>query len=529
MKRIFFTLLITMSFILTSCGHSGDINSNNLAELTIAITRDENTLTPFTYVTGTPGLDVLRLVFDSLFTLDLNGEVIPWMVEDDFVIDDISRVYTMTLKDGQFWHDGVRLTAEDVQFTFEYALTQTHTRWLSIANQIESIDVLGNAITITLHYGNPDFLRTGLADMPIIPMHIYADIEVASWYTGPTIGSSLFRLSEYRIGRYYVLEAVEGYFRGEPAVSRINMPIMTDTAAITQAQIAGQISAATRSIGPEVIDVFEEADGIQILSGRGFASTKLLFNCERELLNNARFRQALVYALDIETMMNTITLGHATIASPGFVTADAPNAVTTLSYEYNPNRANEIFDELGLYKIEGIRLHNGSPITFNLLVQSGNPNRIRAAELIRVYLEAVGITITVDSMETDTLDSFVWPGLDVSLGRDFDISMWGWSAPVQLNPMILVRLGMSEHALGDLNLSGLVDEEFDRLSRMFINTPVQTERDEISRLLQIRLAELMPFASLWHESMNFAVNKDHFDGWEFQSSVGIINRFSFLR
>jgi peptide/nickel transport system substrate-binding protein len=528
MKKII-TIMLAILLIfaaITGCGGVNDVAEE--LELVIAITRDENTLTPFTYVTGTPGLEVLRLVFDSLFTFDLDGRVIPWMVEDDFTIDDSSRVYTMTLKSGQRWHDGEPLTAEDVKFTFEYAMTQTQMRWRNIASQVERVEISGSEIIITLYEGNPDFLRTGLADMPIIPRHIYEGVENAAHYMEPTIGSSLFALTEYSIGRYYVFEAVEGYFRGTPAVSRINMPIMTDSAAISQAMIAGQISAATRSIEPEVFSVFEAAEGIEILSGRGYAPTMLLFNCEREILNDARFRRALAYALDIETMMNTITLGHATQALPGFITDDQPHAVTELTFEYNPARASMILDDLGFYKTDGVRHHHGAPITFSLLVQSAAPARIRAAELIRVYFEAVGIIVTVESMESDTISALVWPGFDVSQSGDFDMTMWGWSAPVQLDPRAPIRLGMSDPVHGDLNLSGLVDEEFDRLSRMYIDTIDPAERAELSRQLQIRLAELMPLISLWHDTLNFAVNTDHYDGWAFQNTVGVINRFSFL-
>ena len=52
-------------------------------ELVVAMTKDENTLTPFTYVTGTPGFDVMRFLYDSLFTIDANNEAVPWMVEDE--------------------------------------------------------------------------------------------------------------------------------------------------------------------------------------------------------------------------------------------------------------------------------------------------------------------------------------------------------------------------------------------------------------------------------------------------------------
>jgi len=524
MKKII-AIFISLAALLSGCAVGRDTPAPRDDTLVIAITRDENTLTPYTYVTGTPGLEVMRLVYDSLFTFGIDGGVIPWMV-DSYTICAHSRVYTMTLSAGQYWHDGTALTAGDVEFTFEYALTQNRSRWRAIAGQVESIETDGREITITLTDGNPDFLRSGLADMPIIPRHVFENVEDASLFDGPTIGSSLFRLTQYRIGQYYVFEAVEGYFRGEAAVSRINMPIITDPAAVSQALIAGQIAAATRSVPFETLDAFSDADGIEIMSGRGYSPTMLLFNCHRGLLSDPLFRRAIIHAMDIDAMMNTVTLGRATLGSPGF--SDMPDVV----YLHNSVAAAMIFDQLGLTvrDSDGLRLHDGEPVTFSLLVQSASPNRIRAAELISAYLREVGIGVTVVAMESDTVDAHVWPGFDVSQGhqRDFDMTMWGWSAATRLDPAFIVRLGASDHAVGDLNLGGFVNARFDELSRAYLDTTDAQTRAEFSEAMQQVFAQYAPFVNLWYEDLHFAVNTDDFDGWVFQMGVGVVNRFSFL-
>ena len=41
-----------------------------------------------------------------------------------------------------------------------------------------------------------------------------------------TLGSGMYRLKEYKVGQYYILEAVEDYFKGAPRVKTLNMPIM---------------------------------------------------------------------------------------------------------------------------------------------------------------------------------------------------------------------------------------------------------------------------------------------------------------
>ena len=344
------------------------------------------------------------------------------------------------------------------------------------------------------------------------------------------MGSSLFRITDYVIGQYYVFEAVENYFRGTSQISRINMPIMTDSTAISQALISGQISTATTSIPPETINEFEAAGNLDILSGRGFSPTFLQFNTENEILRDPAFRRALGFALDIPEMIDAVMLGFGIVGLPGFYTDDMPQARVDLQYTYDPALASSILEELGYSEqnSDGIRLMNGEPISFDILVQSGNIARLRAAELISAYLKDIGIQVNVVSMESDTLDTLVWPDFDVSLGRDFDMAMWGWSAPVQLNPASIVRLGMSDHTIGDLNIGGLSCPIFDELSRAYLSTSNATERDEISLELQERIAYLAPFINLWYDNLNFAVNTSHYGDWQFQTGIGVINRFSFL-
>ena len=527
-------LCLVCLFMFTGCTSGGSKITEEAASvdtLVIAVSRDENTFTPYTYVTGSPGLDVLRLVYDSLFSFDIDNNIIPWMIEDGYTVDADNRVYRMVLKDGLFWHDGVPLTAGDVKFTFDYALTQARSRWKGIASQIESLVIENEKdITITLISGNPNYLRGGLCDMPIIPKHIYEGIEDAGEYAGDTIGSSLYKLKEYKIGEFYIFEAAEGYFKGDARVSTLNMPIMTDAAAVSQALIAKQISASTRNIPPETIRVFENTEGIEILSCRGYAPVMLQFNCERKYLSEPEFRSAIAYALDIDAMIGTVALGYADKGLPGFYTDDMAGALSSRVYEYNPDTANSILDGLGYTEknASGIRMDGASPITFEVLVYSSNTARIRTAELIREYLSSAGIGVTVSAMEADTVDEYVWPEFDVSEGRDYDMAMWGWSAPVQLNPASLVRLGMSDYDSGDLNIGGMRSGAYDSLCESYLGTVNAGQREEISKNLQSLLAELAPFVNLWYDRMNYAVDAAAYDGWAVQKGAGVINRYSFL-
>lgn len=513
-----------------SSGSNQSASSAAVDSLTIAISADENTLTPFTYVHGSPGFDAMSLIYDTLFVRTPDNTIIPWMVKE-YSVENDSKVYHITLEDGLKWHDGQPLTAEDVKFTFEYVLTQSRTRFSAIGKKVENIEVKNDKeFTIALKETDVNFINNSLTDLRIIPKHIYENEADATAVTS-SVGSGMYKLVEYKSGEYYKLEAMEDYFKGSPKVKNLNLPIMTDKSSIQQGIISGQLAGSTTSVSAAVLDTFNNASGIDILKADGYAPTMLYFNCEREPFNNAKFRQAISLGIDMDTIIQQVALGHATKGTPNFIREDLEEAEKGLSYEYNVEKANQILDELGYNQknSEGIRLDaNGSPLHFSLLTYSDSTNRVRAAELISKQLKDIGIDVEVTSMESTAVDDKVWPEFDVSKGRDFDMTMWGWSAPVMLNGGSLAALCSSDYAIGNDNIGGYKNDEFDKLVSNYQSATTIEEANEASKEMQKFIANEYPFITLYYDDNLYACNTSMYDGWVASKSGSTLNVFSFL-
>ena len=513
-----------------SSGSNQSASSAAVDSLTIAISADENTLTPFTYVHGSPGFDAMSLIYDTLFVRTPDNTIIPWMVKE-YSVESDSKVYHITLEDGLKWHDGQPLTAEDVKFTFEYVLTQSRTRFSAIGKKVENIEVKNDKeFTITLKETDVNFINNSLTDLRIIPKHIYENEADATAVTS-SVGSGMYKLVEYKSGEYYKLEAMEDYFKGSPKVKNLNLPIMTDKSSIQQGIISGQLAGSTTSVSAAVLDTFNNASGIDILKADGYAPTMLYFNCEREPFNNAKFRQAISLGIDMDTIIQQVALGHATKGTPNFIREDLEEAEKGLSYEYNVEKANQILDELGYNQknSEGIRLDaNGSPLHFSLLTYSDSTNCVRAAELISKQLKDIGIDVEVTSMESTAVDDKVWPEFDVSKGRDFDMTMWGWSAPVMLNGGSLAALCSSDYAIGNDNIGGYKNDEFDKLVSNYQSATTIEEANEASKEMQKFIANEYPFITLYYDDNLYACNTSMYDGWVASKSGSTLNVFSFL-
>ena len=73
-------------------------------------------INPLLSQTSEADADIATLIYSGLFAYDAQGQIQPNLA-DHYVVSEDSLTYTVTLKDGIRWHDGEKLTAQDVAFT----------------------------------------------------------------------------------------------------------------------------------------------------------------------------------------------------------------------------------------------------------------------------------------------------------------------------------------------------------------------------------------------------------------------------
>ncbi|MGY4707453.1 ABC transporter substrate-binding protein [Candidatus Bipolaricaulota sp. J31] len=500
--------------------------------LRLAIHTDESTLTPFTYVFGYPGYYALKFIYDSLFELDRDNIPRPWLVEDYTVSDD-GLVWTLRLREGVRWHDGEPFTADDVKFTYDYFRAHRHSRFTTpIARALERVEVV-DAHTVRMYLKKPDpaFIFAPLADVPILPEHVWRGVEDPSGLT-ENVGTGPYRLVEYRPGQAYVLEGNPDYFKGEPYFDRIVMPIITEPSTLYTALKSGQVDAASMGLSPELVPQFTAVPGLKVVRGPGYALTLLQINNGRFPLDDKRFRQALAHAIDTQYLVDTVLLGYGTAALPGFFHPSSPWCNPDVPrYEGGPERAAAILEELGFLDRDGDGIReapDGSALSLEILVYSGRPLRIRTAEIISSWLAEAGLRAPVRALDAATVDSLVWPEFDVRKGRDYDLAMWGWSAPLQFNPWKPLLLFHSDPDVGVLNIGGYSNPEVDALiEELYVTTDMEAVREKVFRLQEL-VAEDVPFIPLYFADGIYAYWPEAHDRWVFVKGVGIFNKLSLV-
>ncbi len=524
LKRFLVAVSVLVLLTLAFAEHSG-------RSLRMAITQDEGTLTPYTYQTGYPGYEIMTLIYDTLYLMDANLNPQPWLAADTEISED-GLNYTITLKENLSWQDGEALTSADVAFTMQYFKENLLGRFTTAANKVASVTT-PDAQTAVLTLASPDatFLPNSLTDIPILPEHVWSSITDPKTVEEP-MGSGPYILAEYRADQFYRLVENPNFWGPKPAFDSIIAPVIRDQTATFQALQAGEIDVAVRNVSPELVERFSSRNDLKIAQGPGFASTIVIMDVTQGALANPAVRQVMAGLIDYNRLIDNLLLSYGTSGPPGFLPPASPVAnPNTQEYpKFTPAEAQARLEELGFSKgSDGVYVDaEGNQLEFEFLTYSDNPIRLRAAELIAQDLQAGGFSINIRTMEREALVDRVWPEFDVSKGRSYQMSMFGWSAPVAAQ----ARLGAllhSDPSVGVLNLSGYNNPEIDSLADQAAITSDPEARAALLYDIQEIVAQELPLITLFYQDGIYAYRPAAFDNWTFMAGQGIINKNSFVQ
>lgn len=529
-KKSKFLLLFVFSIVaLVGSG----VAAQEVELLRMGITGDESTLNPYSYVTGNPGWNMLLLQYDTLYQLDESGVPQPWLATGSEVSEDGLTV-TIDLRDDVMWHDGTALTANDVKFTVDYFKEWSHGRFTRDLRPVESAEVDGDSrIIFTLTSVTPNLEMAAFSDVPILPAHIWADItdpNEANLDIETNIGSGPYKLTRYEPDQFYRFEANVDYFAGTPQVSELVFVKFADTIGAMAALQANEIDMVVVSAPPEQVELLSGTPDISVIQGPLFTTAMVNYDIERAPFDQLVVRQAMSMAIDRQDIVDTVYLGQATVGSVGWTHPLSAYANPDIVSEYDVVAANQLLEDAGIVDSDddGIRELDGESLNVDFLAASNRPLTIRIAGLVKEMLLEIGINADVMVVEASTWEDAVWPGFDVNQGRNYDMSMWGWSAPVQADPIRIGSLVHSDPSVGSLNLTGYNNARIDELSVELGQTLDVDRQLELFYEIQAIIAEELPFIMLLYPDAVYAYRPAVYDNWGFMSGQGIFHKLSFL-
>lgn len=346
--------------------------------------------------------------------------------------------FTLTLRDGIKWSDGVPFSSADVLFSFRAVYDEKTASVLGSAMRVggRPLEVSApDASTIVLKF--PASFGPGLRlldNLVILPRHrLEAALDrgalASAWSTGtpPTeiVGLGPFVLSEYSPGQRLTFVRNPHYWRSDggeqlPKLDRLTLEIVPDQNAELLRLEAGQVDFTQGELRPDDYNTIKraaDAGRVRLLDlGIGPDGDAFWFNlnpgakardARRAWLQSEELRKAISHAIDRQAFANTVFLGAAVPIHGPITPANrrwySPNAPV---YQYDPARARDLLAKIGLADRNGDGLledRRSQPVRFSVITLKGNTALERGATVVREDLRTIGVTMDVVPLEAGAL------------------------------------------------------------------------------------------------------------------------------
>ena len=324
-KRFLVMLLVSaMTTALCACagGKAGSADADSL--ITIGIPQDlDESLDPHV-AEGAGTREVLFNVFEGLVKPNSNGDLIP-AVASDYSINEDGTVYTFTLREGVKFHNGKKVTVQDVKASLDKcAGTESGEPLVAAFSAVKEINTPDDkTIEVVLKESDTDFLPNLTA--AILPAdHLDASTE--------PIGTGPYKYVSRSPQENIILESFDDYWGEKAKIKTVVLKIVADADTIVMNLEGGSIDLMARLSTTQAAQL---SDNFDIYEGTMNLVQALYINNSVEPFNNTKVRQALSYAVDVQEIMDFVSDGKGTETGSSMFPAFGKYYMKELNDTYN--------------------------------------------------------------------------------------------------------------------------------------------------------------------------------------------------
>lgn len=464
--------------------------------------------------------DLVALIFNGLVRLDASGQPAPdlashWEISPD------GRTYTVTLRSDVQWQDGVPFSADDVLFTVGLLQDPGYTGPADVATLWRQVKVEAiNPETVRFVIPEPfapflDYLTVG-----ILPQHILKGVSAAELPGHPfnlkPIGTGPFVVDTVTSGGGYIssitLSASPTFTGHRPYLSKVEFRFYPDHASVLAAYQAGEIQGIGQVLPSDLPRVRAEPH-LNLFSALSSEMTMIILRLDDPgvaFFQDRRVRQALLYGLDRQALIDRVLDGQGAIANSPILPWSWAYDPGVPTYPYDPKRAEALLDEAGWVLSTGApaggrsepvaggdatRKHEGSDMTFKLAVSDEPLHKALAEEIVRQW-RALGIAAQVEVIEPGQIQA-------VLAERHFQAILVDLEVPGDPDPYPFwhesqIKDGQNYAGFKSLAISQVLEEARRATDR--------AQRLELYKRFQSLFAEQVPGLLLYYPVYTYAVD-----------------------
>jgi peptide/nickel transport system substrate-binding protein len=338
-------------------------------------------------------------IHEPLIGIDHNYEL-EMLLATDYEISDDGMTYTLTLREGVLFHDGEPFTSEDVKFTYDWYMDEANAA-ITAADfvSVDEVEAPDDS-TVIVHMATADstFLRLGLNRM-IVAAHHHEELGYEA-YSGDPIGTGPFRLLEWDPDDHTLLGAFEDHWDGGPNIDEIDIRVVPEgSVRVLELETGGADSSIWMVGVDDAVRMHEEADGLGIVSYQtsSIACNHFPMNNTREYFQEREVRQAMMYAIDRDLVINSVFAGAAVKATGNLAPAISEFYEPDVKeYPYDPDMTVELMEGAGWERNgDGIWEKDGVLMEWECIVLTGDEARRPEAEMVQEFFRQVGFNMQI--------------------------------------------------------------------------------------------------------------------------------------
>lgn len=468
---------------------------------------------------------VIDLTYNSLLSFDKNLNPKPELAKSYEISDDNLSI-TFKLNDNIKWSDRKTLTADDVAFTFTSLADKGYTGSKygyveklkgakdyheGSVDKIEGIEVIDkNTIKFTFAEPYSPGL-TNLGSIGIIPKHIWGEVPIAQWkdkkdlLTKP-VGTGPYEVVSFTEGQDVQLKRNDNYFDGDVKTEKFILKVTNEDTA-TGELLNGTVDVIDAS-NLKNKDIKElESEGMDVTSYDSNLVQYMGFNLRDKKFQDKNLRQAFMYALDRNAMVDKLLEGNGQVVDTPMLPSSwsYPDKSTLNNYKYNKDKAKELLKQAGYEDRDNngiVEDKDGKELVVKLTYPTGNKLREQTAPIIQANLKDIGVKMELENMEfTALMDKVV-------ANHDFELYLMGNNLSLDPDPKPYWHSTSASDEKGNSawNISSFKNEKADQLIEQGISVSDQKQRKEIYSQFGKLLNDEVPWAYLYSQNIRKAYN-----------------------
>ncbi|WJY75906.1 Glutathione-binding protein GsiB precursor [Corynebacterium canis] len=338
-------------------------------------------------------------VYEGLVKINDEGEVEP-LLATSWDISPDRRTYTFKLQRGVTFSNGSPFDAETAKFSIDRVRSDEWTNGLKKQMDLVSETKVLDSHTLEVTLERPS--NRWLWSMGTFVGAMMSPDGVAELATNP-IGTGPYTVAHWAVGQSLSFDARPDYWGTKPNNDAAAIRYFSDAVGATNALRSGDVDVVYSMQSPELLQTLTE---YRIDEGTTNGEVLLSMNNRRAPFNDIRVRQAVLYAIDRQAVIDTAWAGKGIDTGGAPVPPTDPWYEESKRYPFDPDKARELIREAGA---EGTRI---------VLSVPSLPYATNVSEIVVSQLRDVGLDVVIESTEFPA----VWLS-KVHRAHDYDMSV----------------------------------------------------------------------------------------------------------